>query len=107
MQDNPSTPVCRFCHGSGRGPTDTRDPAARVAAVAAVAAGNQVWDWSGRPRRRGGVTVEASLAQRLADAVRALDLDGDQLDAVLRRVTATHGRRTAQQVIAHLGRIPA
>lgn len=98
-------PPCRFCHGSGQGPVDRRDNRhERVAGIAALAMRNDCWDWSGQPRPRGGVAVEASLAQRLAGAIVALELDGDGLDRVLRELAATHGVQVLRQVLAHLGR---
>lgn len=103
---HPVLPVCRFCAGSGHGPVDTREGAAaqRVAAMARLALGNDVFDWSGRERKRGGVTVLSSVAARYADAVRERGLDDDELKRVVVAVAGRHGRDVAQQLLAHLGR---
>lgn len=98
-------PACRFCAGSGLAPADSRDDTDRFAVLARHAAGNRIWDWSGRERKRGGVRVLPTLAVRLAEAVRELQLNDDELRRVLRAVGRRHGREVARMVLRHLGRL--
>lgn len=102
--EKPSRPLCRFCHGTGAGPADTRDDTGRVAAVARIAFTNTVWDWSGRTRPV-SLTVLPTLAERLVAEISRLRLDERELGDVLRRIGVDHGAGVLGQVLVGMGRI--